>query len=131
MERILKQKSFFEFLGRLPPKSISTVLRYASPQIIKALVEIVNNRHKLSVTPHQIKLLKRHKKYYTQLGDCCNKHNKVNVSKARSYIISTPNQTGGALPLLLAALLPLIAKAALAGVVSAGSGLAVKALVEK
>ncbi len=94
---------------QVPPGALSTVFKYVSPQSITFMVEIAINRHKFPVTTDQVKLLKKHKKYYDRLSNCCNKnkHKKrmVYISMARNHLI-TSKQTGEALPKLLDVFLP-------------------------
>ncbi len=121
--------NFLSALEHIPQRALPQVFKHASRDQIKAVVEIARNRHSLPVTPHQVKRLRKHRKYYNRLASCCTKEETVNYKKAKHIL--EESQTGGALPLLFAFLLPLIGKAALAGAVSAGTGLAVRAIADR
>ncbi len=119
-------------LTHLPPKSLPTVFKHASPRSVKAVVELVANRHCAKVSPSQIKRLKRYKQYYNSIANCCTKDKKVQHNKARKLL--QKNQSGGILPLIpiiLAAAGPVIAKAAVGAAVSAGAGALINTLTKK
>ena len=129
MDHLNKHKKFLTALVNIPQRAIPQVLKHASRDQIKVLIEIAHNRHSLPITSQQLKELQQHKQYYNQLDLCCSTAKTVNLTKAKQILSKV--QTGGALPLLLLPLLPLIGKAIFAGAVSAGTGLAVKALANK
>ncbi len=121
------EREFLQSLSHIPPKALPAVFAHTTPRAIKAAVELICNRHLLPIKPAQIKRLKKHKRYFHSIENCCNKARQVNINKAKKLLAH--KQVGGAFPLLLAAALPFLAKAALAGGVSAASGVAVKKLI--
>ena len=131
MKPILQHKQYIKALLAVSPKSITTILKYATSNQIKTLVEIIYNIRKLGYTKAQKKRLNRYSKLCHQiLEKGINKHNKININKCRTILTKSDKQVGGFIPLLFAPLIGLAAKAAIGGAVSAGAGLATKAIIE-
>jgi hypothetical protein len=121
MKHILKNKNLLEVLKDATPKLRKVILQNADHGVICSLVEIIVNllEGRIKISPLQKKKLVRYKQQLRQISRSCVKHNKViNKKKARKLVI----QSGGALPFLIPLLAPLIAKAALGGIVAATTG---------
>lgn len=130
MQHIAKHKSILKVLKSAHPKLRKLILRNCDNNVICALVEIIHNllQGRIQVSPKIKKKLSKYKKQFRLINQKCIRKNKhINKKKARKIIV----QTGGALPFLLPLIIPLIAKAALAGVVSTGVGIATKKILGK
>ncbi len=86
MNHLNKHEKFLGALEHIPQRSLPQVLKHASRDQIKTLVEIAHNRHSLPVTPHQVKQLKKYKKYYNKLASCCTKAKTVHFKKAKNIL---------------------------------------------
>lgn len=129
MQNISKQQSFLEVLRTAKPKLRKLLLQNCDDKVICALVEIIHNllQGHIQLSPNQKKKIQKYKKLFRQLSQKCVKKKNINRKKARKVIV----QSGGALPFLIPLILPLIAKAALAGAVSTGVGIATKKILDK
>lgn len=127
MQYLNKHKSILEVLRTAQPKLRKLILQNCDNSLICALVEIIHNllNGSIELTPKQKKKLQKYKKHFRYLSNKCIHKNHINKKKARKTIV----QSGGALPFLIPLLLPLIAKAALSGVVAAGAGVATKKIL--
>lgn len=130
MQHITKHKSILEVLRSAHPKLRKLILKNCDSKVICALVEIIHNllHERVKVSPSQKKRLAKYKNLFRLINQKCIRNKKhINKKKARQYIV----QSGGALPFLIPLIAPLIAKAALAGAVSTGVGLATKKILDK
>ena len=133
MDRIKKHKGFLQFLSNCDPKMLKIILKNATNDQKRFLVELVSNvlRGNIPLTKNQKLKLHKHKSKLRKVCEVCvqTKKNKIinlNSQKGKKAI----NQIGGALPFLLLPLLALAGKAAAAGAVSAGAGYATKKIIE-
>jgi len=135
MKNIIRQEPLLKVLKSTTPKLRKLILENADSKLITSIVEIIVNLLKghIPVTPKQKRDLKRYKKsFYKLYTECCS-HGKnstgklKNIKKASKIIV----QSGGALPLLITAILPLIAKSILGGTVAAGAGIVTKNLTKQ
>ena len=110
----------------IPSKSLPSLLQHFKKEQIRALLEVLFNIRKFAYSNKEKKRLSRYNLLGKQLLSAIGKNRRVNMSNTRN-ILTKNKQVGGFLPLLL---LPIIAKAALAGAVSTGTGLAIKAIAD-
>jgi len=123
-------------------KEIHNIIKRATPAQIKSLLIIAYKycSGKKKLNPQQNKKVCRGKRKIEQFANTCLSHTlhrvgqvhckSEGVKRARGLLL---NQRGGFFPALIplfAAIAPLIGKAALAGAVSAGAGLAVKKIAD-
>ena len=129
MQSISKHKSILEVLRTSQPKLRKLILQNCDNNVICALVEIIHNllQGRIQMSPKQKKKIQKYKKQFRLLSEKCIRNKNINKKKARKVVV----QTGGALPFLIPLIAPLIAKAALAGAVSTGVGIATKKLLDK
>lgn len=127
MKHIEKQRYMLEVLKGASPKLRKAILQNSDDELICILAEIIVNlmEGQIQITSQQKQKFTPYKKLFRTIVKQCGHH--PNKSKLRRHII----QTGGALPFLIPLLGPLIAKAALAGAVSTGVGVATKKLLDK
>jgi len=128
MNNIRKNRPLLEALKTANPKLRTAILQNSDDKLVCVLVEIISNllQGHINMNPHQKKKLEKYKNQFRKMVSCCAKHNTViNKRKARKMLI----QSGGALPFLIPLLAPLIAKAALGGVVAASAGVATKKIL--
>ena len=102
MNRIQKQKAFLKFLNSTNVKQRKVLIKNASPEQKRILIEIVLNILNGNV-PLSSKQKKNLQKYKTSLRNMCryclnSKKKIINVNKKR--VTKSINQIGGALPLL-------------------------------
>lgn len=127
MKHFEKHLHILEVLKKASPKLRKAILEQCDSQVICMLSEIIINilNGQLAVTPNQKIKLRKYKKHFRALANHCSTSKRINKKKARKTLI----QTGGAFPLLLGLIAPLIAKAALGGAVAAGAGVATKKIL--
>lgn len=128
MQRLKKFEPHLQALAN--SQETKKVLAQSPDEVIHILCEIIYNVLKghVPLSKEQIKRLKPHRKILRQVLSCCNsKTKRINVKKGRQYI----NQTGGALPLILSTLLPIIGKAFLGGTAASAGSLLVKKISGK
>lgn len=113
----------FEVLQTASPKLRKAILQNGNDELICILAEIIVNvmEGHIKISPQQKQKLKRYKTVFRRVVRNCS-HNKI---KHKKHLRKSIVQSGGFFPLLL----PLIAKAALAGVVSSGVGMATKKII--
>jgi hypothetical protein len=121
MKHLEKHSHLFEVLKNASPPLRKVILEKADDGVICALAEIIVNlmQGNIRISSQQKRKLMHHKALLRAIVNQCS-HKHPNKTKLRKKII----QTGGFLPFLLP-LIPLIAKAALAGAVSTGVGVAI------
>lgn len=134
LAELKKHQPFICRLGNSNSDTCRQLLRQAQPQQIKSIISVVYNILKGAVplTPAQKRLVRKHKdllRKFVNSSCCLSKKNKayVNSEAVKKVRRHLSEQKGGILPILLP-LLALAGKAALAGAVTAGTGLAVKKL---
>lgn len=127
MKHIEKHSHLLDVLQKASPKLRKAILEQCDNQVICVLSEIILNllNGQFNLTTKQKQKLSKYKKYFRALAKQCNRSKHINKKNARKLLI----QTGGAFPLLLGLLAPLIAKAALGGVVAAGTGVVTKKIL--
>lgn len=128
MDHIRKHEAFLDVLKIADPNLRKVILQKCPDDVICALVEIIINllQGNINLTPQQKKQLSKYKTKFRNISLHSMKNNKlINKPKTRKNLI----QVGGALPFLIPLLAPLIAKAALGGVVAAGAGVATKKIL--
>lgn len=123
MKHLEKHHHMFEVLKKASPKLRKAILRNADDDLICILAEIIVNLmdRNIEIRPQQKRKLARFKNIFRRIARHCS--HTPNKRKLRKQIV----QSGGALPFLI----PLIAKAALAGAVSSGIGIATKKILDK
>lgn len=132
MKNLARQKELLQVLRTATPKLRAAIIKNSDNQTVKALVEIVVNLLKgnIPLTNKQKSNLEKYRNKLRQVyRTCynCKKQKISNINKGRKLII----QTGGFFPAIIPILAPLIAKAAIGGVIGAASGYATKKLIEK
>ena len=125
MQHLEEHRFMFEVLKTASPKLRKAILKESDHELICVLAEIIVNlmEGNIKVSPQLKQKLSPYKNLFRKIRRQCAHPNK---KKLRKSII----QVGGFLPFLLP-LIPLIAKAALAGAVSTGVGLAVKKIADR
>lgn len=128
MKHLIQQKNLLKVLKTANPKLRRAILESADSNFIKGLVESVDNllRGNIPITPSQKTQLQKKKKiFYKIQSQCCRKNKIIHTNKAAKLL----NQSGGALPLLISALLPIITKAVIGGSIAATSGYVTKKII--
>jgi hypothetical protein len=122
MNKVMDNLNLLRVLEEASPVLRNAIIKNADDGIICALVEIVLNLLKgnINMPPEQKKELASYKQLFRKLiNTCCTKKHKVtNKSKARRII----NQSGGALPVLIPLLNPLISKVVKSKVIDGKKG---------
>ena len=131
MNNIAKHKSILQVLRDSSPRLRKSILQNCNAKVICVLIEIIHNllNGNIPINANQLKRLSKYKGKFRKLSKLCsdNKLKKsINTQESRKAII----QTGGALPFLIAPLIALIAKAAVGGAVSAGTGYVAKKIID-
>jgi len=127
MKHLEKHSPILEVLQKASPKLRKAILEQCDSQVICVLSEIILNllNGHINLSSKQKQKLKKYKNKFRELASQCNQSKRINKKTARKLLI----QTGGAFPLLLGLLGPIIAKAALGGAVAAGTGIATKKIL--
>lgn len=126
MKHLNQQKHLLEVLRTANPKLRKVILQNADNKCIHAIAEIIINlmQGNVPISKNQKKKLKKYKNTFRAI-----EHNymkkPINASRGRRLII----QTGGILPAIFGIIAPIIAKAALGGVVAAGTGAITKKIL--
>lgn len=122
MEKLSKYNHILQVLKTANPKLRKSILQNSSNDVICILVEIIVNllQGNININPNQKKNLIKFKNKFRIIKQQCTHKNRINKQKVRNKLV----QTGGALPFLIPLIAPLIAKAALGGIVAAGAGAA-------
>lgn len=125
MKHIEKHRYMLEVLKNAKPKLRKAILQQCDDDLVCVLAEIIVNLMdgQINITSQQKQKLKPYKVLFRKIRKHCN-HRPSQKILRRKVI-----QTGGALPFLIPLLMPLIAKAALAGAVSTGVGVAAKKII--
>jgi len=123
MNHLEKHRSMLEVLQKASPKLRKAILQNSNDELICVLAELIVNfmEGHVTISKQQKQKLKPYRKMFRNVVNNCSNHKLKNKKKIRKTIV----QSGGFLPLLL----PLIAKAALGGLVSTGVGLAAKKII--
>ena len=126
MKHIEKHRYMLEVLKNASPKLRKAILQQCDDDLVCILAEIIVNLMdgQINISSQQKQKFKRYKNLFRIIKKHCS--NRPSKKILRKKII----QTGGALPFLIPLLLPLIAKAALAGAVSTGVGVATKKILD-
>lgn len=127
MKQIAKHRYMLEVLKACSPKLRKAILQNSDEELICVLAEIIVNlmEGNIKMSPSQKQKLIPFKRIFRAIvKQSCTA--KVDKTKLRKQVV----QTGGALPFLIPLIAPLIAKAALAGAVSTGVGVATKKILE-
>jgi len=127
MKKLVENEHLLRVLEKANPKLRTAMLSNVDDDAICTICEIIYNvfNNNIKLNPRQMKLLSKHKTKLRQIyKHCCGKK-KLGKQKLRKTIV----QVGGAFPLIFAALAPLIAKAALGGVVGTAAGIATKKIL--
>lgn len=131
MQHLAKHEPLFKVLSTANPQLRKAILEKCDKNVVHSLIEIILNvlYGHIDLTPNQRKKLKRFKHAFRQLTRKCvsKKTKRINSKQARKNLI----QSGGAFPFLIPLIAPLIAKAALSGIVATTAGIATKKLLEK
>ena len=126
MKQFEKHRYMFEVLQTATPKLRKAILKESDKDLICVLAEIVVNlmEGNIQISSQQKQKLRPYRNLFRKIVKQCShaKHKQLKGS-----II----QVGGALPFLIPLIAPLIAKAALAGAVSTGVGIATKKLLDR
>lgn len=127
MKHLEKHRFMFEVLKESKPKLRKAILQNADDELVCILAEIIVNLMEghVNISTKQKQKLAPYKNIFRSIVKQCSHH--PNKTKLRKNVV----QSGGALPFLIPLLLPLIAKAALAGAVSTGVGIATKKILDK
>ena len=123
MKKIIDHEPWFRVLEKSNPKMRTAILKNADDKLLCSICEVVANlfNGNIKLSASQLKTLRKHKTSLRKLyKHCCGK--RLSKPVLRKNIV----QSGGAFPLIFAALAPLIAKAALGGAVGAATGIATK-----
>src|SRR5713101_2518008 len=135
-------RKFLYSLQSTKGKHIGRLVKRAKPHLIRALLAIAHHYYsgKSKLSPQQNKRVSQGRAKIGEFANTCLSHTlhkkgavhckAEGVKRARKLLV---NQKGGFFPALIpliVALAPLIGKAALAGAVSAGAGLAVKKIAD-
>lgn len=127
MNKVNKHKNYLHVLKDSDNKVRQFLLRNANKEqkqvVLEGVVNLLNNNIPLSAKQKQA--LSKHKSKLRRLCESCYKNNKI-INNKKVEI----EQIGGAIPLLLAPLLALAAKAAVGGAVSAGASYATKKIID-
>ena len=132
MKTIKRNKDFLNALSKLDVKQRKVLLEHVTRDQRRAILEIIANvvGGNFPLTKKQKQALAKHKCKLRKICKSCVKGNKLintNSKTTKNSIV----QVGGALPLLLAPILPLIGKALLGGVLGAGASYATKKILDK
>lgn len=124
MKKLIENEHWLRVLENANPKLRSAMLKYANDKEITAVCEIIYNifNNNIELSPKQKKYLSKYKTKLRQIYKHCCGDKKLGKQKIHKSVV----QVGGALPLIIAALAPFIAKAALGGAVGAAAGVATK-----
>lgn len=127
MKKVIENEHWLRVLEKANPKLRSAMLSYANDKEITAVCEIIYNifNNNIHLSPKQKKYLSKYKTKLRQIYKHCCGEKKLGKQKLHKSVV----QVGGALPFILAALAPLIAKAALGGAVGAATGIATKKIL--
>lgn len=127
MKHLKNQQAMLEVLKTASPKLRKAILENCNDQVICILAEIILNLMKghLKVHPSQKRQLSPFKVQLRRITRHCQKSHSINKRMMRKALI----QSGGAFPFLIPLLAPLIAKAALGGVVAASTGAITKKII--
>lgn len=133
MKNILKQEPLLSALKVANPKLRKVIINSQDPQLISALTEIILNLLKgnIPLTPVQKKNLRKYKGRFISLYKNCCTHKPPEKIKNRKKATKILVQSGGAFPLLLSIIAPLLAKAALGGATSAIANIAAKKILNE
>lgn len=126
MKHLEKHRYMFEVLKTASPKLRKAILKEGDHDLICVLAEIILNLMEghIQISPQQKQKLSPYKNTLRRIHRQCSHSNK---KKLRKSVV----QVGGALPFLIPLIAPLIAKAALAGAVSTGVGIATKKIFDR
>ena len=129
LKNIERNADVLSVLARSSPKLRTAIVKNCSDECIKSMCEICHNVLRGNLPLKSTKHLRKHRHVLRRIDACCikKKHSSgysVHTSKARKIF----SQNGGIFP-VLTALLPLMGKALLGGVVGgAGSAVASKVI---
>ena len=125
MKHLEKHRYMLEVLKIASPKLRKAMLQNVDDELVSILAEIILNitEGNVKISPSLKRRLKQYKTSFRKIVRNCN-HCK-NKRMLRKNIV----QTGGALPIIIPAIMSLIGKAALAGAVSTGVGVATKKIL--
>lgn len=131
MRHLSKHQPILQVLSSANPHLRKAILEKCDKNVVNALIEIILNvlQGHVGMTPKQRKKLQKFKHYFRTIKQkCVSKKSKlINSNKARKTLI----QSGGVFPFLIPLIAPLIAKAALSGIVATTAGFATKKLIER
>lgn len=138
LAQLKKHQPFICRLGHTKDrKECRALICRATPEQLKSIVGVLYNtlKGKIPLNSHQRRhVFKNRLKFRNFINSCCSatrkKKDRVHIKpegvrKIRRHLSASVNQQGGLFPLLIP-LLALAGKAALAGAVTAGTGLAIK-----
>ena len=132
MKNVTKNSQVLATLLQASPQSRRLITKNCSPAVINTLCEIAHNCLRGNIKNVDLNKIRKHKHAIRKLASCCIKSNKghgyeIKTTKARKLL----TQRGGFLPLLplLFALGPIVAKAAVGGLVATGVGAITKKIV--